>query len=167
LRLPASWLLLPLTLLVGRAEPASAQAGEPPRGTPWLVDVSHWGRWPALAGAGVLIGVAAVRSHDAREALGALQDFCAVDVARCALVGDPVTGADRYVDEEAEALYQEYARLSRHAQGFLIGGQVSLLAAGGMFLIDLLHRDSDVANIPFTPLELYTTPSKLGLAIRF
>jgi len=166
-RLPASWLLLLLALLVSRMDPVSAQAPELPRGTPWLVEVSHWGRWPALAGAGVLIGVAAVRSHDAREALGTLEQFCAVDVARCALTGDPDTGADRYLDEEAEALYQEYARLSRQAQGFLIGGQVSLLAAGGMFLIDLLHRDSDVGNIPYTPLELYTTPSRLGLALRF
>ena len=165
LRLRASWMVVPLTLLATQA--ASAQATASPQDRPWLVTVSHWGRWPALAGAGILIGVAAVRSHDAREALGTLQDYCAVDAARCALVEDPTSGGDRYVTDEGEALYQDYARLSRQAQGYLIGGQVSLLAAGGMFLIDLLHRDSDVGNIPYTPLELYTTPNKLGLAFRF
>jgi hypothetical protein len=162
-----SRLLLLLLPLVGHALPVTAQDPAGNEGTPWLVEMSHYGRWPVLAGAGALIGMAAVRSHDARAAQGALEDFCAIDSAQCALVEDSETGGQRYADPAAEALYQEYARLSRQAQGYLIGGQVSLLAAGGMFLIDLLHRDRDFGNIPYTPLELYTTLNKLGLALHF
>jgi hypothetical protein len=64
-------------------------------------------------------------------------------------------------------MYQEYAALERHARGFLLGGQASLLASGTMFLIDLLHDSGDFDNIPYTPLELYTSPRQLGLAVRF
>jgi hypothetical protein len=166
-RRPLRPICLLALLTAGFAAAAGAQQPDSIPGTPWIVTVSHWGRWPALAGAGGLVAMAAVRNGDARAARTALEDFCAVDPGRCALTENPDGSGGWYVDPEAEALYQEYARLSRSAQGYLIGGQVSLLVAGGMFLIDLLHRDGDFGNIPYTPLELYTTPNRLGLAMRF
>jgi hypothetical protein len=36
-----------------------------------------------------------------------------------------------------------------------------------MFLIDIIHRTEGFDNIPYTPLELYTTPNRLGLALHF
>lgn len=144
-----------------------AQQPDSPAGAPVLVTVSHWGRWPALAGAGVLVALAAVRNGDAKDARAALDVYCTVDPGRCAITEDPGGAGGVYVDPVAEALYQEYASLSRSAQGLLIGGQATLLVAGAMFLIDLMHDDGEFGNIPYTPLELYTTPNRVGLAMRF
>lgn len=156
--------LLAGLLAAGSTADAPAQQPDSLAGTPLLVTVSHWGRWPALAGAGVLVALAAVRNSDAKDARAALDDYCTVDTGRCSISQD-LGGV--YLDPAAEALYQEYARLSRRAQGLLIGGQATLLVAGAMFLIDLLHDDGDLGTIPYTPLELYTTPNRLGLAMRF
>ena len=133
---------------------------------PLVAQVSHWGRWVTLLGAGGLIAAAAVRHSDAQGALAQLEDFCRQDLAGCALVTD-ASGSEVYASEQAEALYAEYAARQRNARGFLLGGQVSLLASGTMFLIDLLHRTEDFDNIPYTPLELTTSSRHLGLTIRF
>ncbi len=166
-RHPIRWLLL--AALIGHAvsTAAGAQQADSARTTPLVVTVSHWGRWPALAGAGALVALAAVGNGNAKDARGALEDFCLPDPGRCTLTETPDGSGLQYVDPEAEALYQEYARLSRRAQGLLIGGQATLLVAGAMFLIDLVHQDGDLGNIPYTPLELYTTPNRLGLVMRF
>lgn len=136
--------------------------------TPWIVTVSHWGRWPALATSAALVTVAAFRQHDARTQLEQLETYCRADPGACLQV--PATGGVGvvYADPEAETLFQEYARSERRARGFLLGGQLSLLATGTMFLIDLIHDgDDSVPNIPYTPLELYTTRTRLGLSVRF
>lgn len=147
---------------------ARAQDDTPlPHREPWTVSVSHWGRWPALAAAAGLITAAAIRNGDSKEALGTLEDYCREDFARCIVVEGPDGSDPTYADPMAEELYQEYAALSRQARGYLLGGQASLLVAGAMFLVDLVHDHDDVDNIPYTPFELYSTPSKLGLALRF
>ena len=160
---------LVLFVLAASALSTAARAQQPDTtpSTSLLVTASHWGRWPALAGAGALVALAAVGNSHATDARNALEDFCAIDPGRCTLTEDQDGAGYEYVDPEAEALYQEYARLSRRAQGFLIGGQATLLVAGAMFLIDLMHQDGDLGNIPYTPFELYTTASQLGLAMRF
>ncbi len=149
------------------ATPAAAQQPSSPPDRPWFVDVSHWGRWVALAGAGSLIGIAAVRHTQAGDARDLLEAHCIADYDRCRLVSDPAGQARVYADPEAERLYQDYAALEGHARGYLIGGQLTLLAASGMFLIDLLYRTDQPKNIPYTPLEVYSTPHRLGLALRF
>ena len=163
------WLACALLVGLGaavRAGPMGAQEFTTESSRPLIASVSHWGRWVTLAAAGGLIAAAAVRHDQARDALTRLEEFCAPDALQCVIVDDP-SGGGFYVNPEAEALYQQYAALERGARGFLLGGQVSLLTSGAMFLIDIIHRTEGVDNIPYTPLELYTTPRQLGLAFRF
>lgn len=165
-----SRMLRSLTLagLLSAAALAPVTSQESPRSAsrPWIAEVSHWGKWVALAGAAGLITVAAVRHGEAQDALGLLEDFCRPENPACLIVTD-ATGTQRYDGAEAEELYRTYAAVEKRARGFLLGGQASLLASGAMFLIDLIHRTEDVDNIPYTPLELYTRPNRLGLALRF
>jgi len=145
---------------------AASQEFTRPQSRPWIARVSHWGKWVTLAGAAGLITVAAVRHGEAQDALGQLEDFCRPENPHCRIVIGP-NGVERYESEEAEELYREYATIEKRARGFLLGGQASLLASGAMFLIDLIHRTEDFDNIPYAPLELYTRPNRLGLALRF
>jgi hypothetical protein len=145
---------------------AQSQTGTDTR-DPWIVTVSHWGRWPALAGAAGLITAAAFRNSDAKTAMGELRAFCGDNPEGCVIIENPDGSGNIYLDPEAEVLYQEYASLSRKARGFLIGGQVSLIVAGTMFLVDLVHDPDESEKIPYTPFELYSTPTKIGLALRF
>jgi len=158
-------LVLAALLAGSSAQPLAAQdlTGQ---GRPWIAEVSHWGRWVTLAGAAGLITAAAVKHEDAQNALSSLEDFCSQDVSMCVIVTDP-DGNDAYLTPEAEARYQQYATLEHSARGLLFGGQLSLLTSGAMFLIDIIHRTEDFDNIPYTPLELYTTPNKFGLALHF
>jgi hypothetical protein len=155
------------SVVLSAAGAHAQEATELPRRDPWLVSVSHWGRWPALAAAAGFITAAALRSGDSKEALGTLEDYCREDFSRCVVVEGPDGSGPSYADPVAEELYEEYATRSRQARGYLLGGQASLLVAGAMFLIDLVHDPGDIDNIPYTPFELYSTPRKLGLALRF
>lgn len=159
-------IILLVTVAGLEAAPLAAQEPAPDRGRPWLVQVSHWGRWVGLVGAVGMIGVAAAEQESARDAFDAFETYCLDDPARCQL---PPGGANEgpYADPRAEELFQEYAAHERLARGYLLGGQLTLVAAGGMFLIDLLHDDDQPENIPFTPFELYSTRNKLGLSFRF
>lgn len=150
---------------------AMGQERVPDRGRPWFAEASHWGRWLSLAGAAGMIGIAASEHVTANDALDDLETFCTASPESCAIVSSltrsEASPAEHYADPDAEALYQEYAAHERRARGYLLGGQMTLVVAGGMFLIDLLYRDEQPENIPFTPLEIYSTRNKLGLSLRF
>jgi hypothetical protein len=170
IRYPTGSLCATLVLLVimssALPRPVLAQDVTQQPTRPFIAQVSHWGRWVTLLGAGGLIAAAAVRHSDAQGALAQLEDFCRRDLSACALVPD-ASGSQVYASDQAEVLYAEYAARQQSARSFLLGGQISLLASGTMFLIDLLHRTEDFDNIPYTPLELFTTSRHLGLTIRF
>ncbi|MDH3456370.1 MAG: hypothetical protein OER90_05965 [Gemmatimonadota bacterium] len=159
---------LALLGILSSALPGSVLAQDLPQPTtrPLVAQVSHWGRWVTLLGAGGLIAAAAVRHSDAQGALAQLEDFCRQDLNACALIADG-SGSEVYASDQAEVLYAEYASRQQNARSFLLGGQISLLASGTMFLIDLLHRVEDFDNIPYTPLELFTGSRHLGFTIRF
>lgn len=162
------WFALALGIAVTAPSAVRAQQAQGPAGRPWVVSVSHYGKWLTLASAAGMIAVSATSRGDADDAFQQLEAFCAGDASRCAVVASPSGGAEVYADQQAEAMFQEYARLDRKAQGFLVGGQVSLVAAAGMFLIDLLYREEDdPENIPFTPFRVYSAPQQLGLALPF
>ncbi len=131
----------------------------------WFVEVSRYGKWASLAAAAGLITAAAVFDSDAQDAQQALTSFCEPDPTLCQIVGSG--GDERYSSTEAEALFQESARLQTKSRSFLIGGQLAIVSAGTMFLIDLLYRDGRPKNIPFTSLEFYSAPHQLGLSLRF
>jgi hypothetical protein len=162
--------LIPLSLallgLMGLA-PTSllGQSPAPIGGEPWIVTVSHWGKWPALAGTGALLAFAVVRNNEAKNAQSEFRGYCVEDISRCALVPGP--DGPIYADPEAEELYQVYADLNRKARGFLAGGQVTLVFTATMFLIDLVYQRDGYDNIPFTPFELHATPRELGLSVSF
>lgn len=160
----ASWLAVTIAVTATSVLPAQSDASAT-RHTPWFATASHYGRWAALVGAGTLIGLAAARHHEARGQLASLERLCADDTARCAIVS--VGGTERYSDSQAEALFRRYADSERAARGLLLGGQLTLVAAGGMFLIDLLYGVEDPPNIPYTPLEVMAEPARFGLRARF
>jgi hypothetical protein len=158
-RLGAAWIALALA-----APPMAGQASE--RAQPWYAAVAHWGRWIGLAGAGTLIGLAAANHEAAQSDFAELETLCREEPQRCQIV-QGTDGLPRYADESAERLYQAYADGERAARGYLLGGQLSLIATGGMFIIDFLYRDSRPKNIPYTPFEVYIGRDRLGLAVRF
>lgn len=155
-----------LVLVIAGMLPASSAAAQATdmaqKDRPWYVSVSKWGKWGALAGATALTAVAFLRNRDANQVFDGLLDLCEAASSAC------LTGANgRYVHQDAEALYQETLRLDRAARGWMIGGQVSLAAAGAMFLVDLVWGGDDPENIPFAPLDVVAEPGRLGFQVRF
>jgi hypothetical protein len=162
-----TWKLVVLVLAWSAlsAGPIEAQAGMEGRERPWYASVSRYGKWVSLAAAAGFVTAAAVYHRDADDAERLLTDFCLPDPAQCQLTG---TGSgQRYANARAEALFQDVARIERKSRRLLVGGQVAIIAAGSMFLIDLLTRDMRPSNIPYTPLEVFSAPDRLGLSIRF
>ncbi len=154
-----------LALGLAIALPAVAQAQSPspqPRTTPWYVSVSHYGRWVALAASAGFIAVAVNRHDQASQEYQALVLFCHQQQQRCVLGTD-----GKYLDPVPEARFQETLKLDARAGRWIMAGQITLFAAGGMFLIDILDRDHSPKNIPYTPFEAYAAPGRLGLQMRF
>ena len=154
--------LLPAALPLSR--PAAAQ--EPPTPTidarPWFAYVSHYCKWVALAGAAGLTTVAILRNHDADQIYDGLATLCRTGGDTCVLNTDGI-----YVNPEAELLYQETLRLDSEARKWILGGQVTLLAAGAMFVVDLVARTRRPKNIPYAPLEYFADSRRIGLRLRF
>jgi hypothetical protein len=158
-------LTLALGLPLGR--PAAAQETQPGTAsagpsTSWIVTASKWGRWIALAGAAGLTTMAIVRNDDADRVYGGLQTLCQAGGDTCRL-----NSAGTYLNPAAEALYQETLRLDGQARRWMIAGQIALVAAGGMFLIDLVSGSSKPKNIPLAPLEVFGAGRKVGLRYWF
>jgi hypothetical protein len=142
--------------------PAAAQEPAPPPGRPWFVGVSKVVKWPTLAAAIGFTAAAIVRKADADEVYDRLQAYCLEGPDNCR------SGADgTYLSPEAESLYQETRRLDGHARNWMIGGQGFLVVSAGMFLLDLVSGSSKPENIPFTPLEAWASPGRVGLRWRF
>jgi hypothetical protein len=149
---------LPLSL------PAAAQEPPPPPidARPWFADVSHYGKWLALAGAAGFTTVAILRNLDADQIYGGLTTLCRTGGDTCVLGPDGT-----YVNPEAELLYQETLRLDSEARKWMLGGQVTLVAAGAMFVVDLVARTRRPKNIPYAPLEYFADGGRLGFRLRF
>jgi hypothetical protein len=141
---------------------ASAQQPGSTNRHPWYVTVSHWGKWPLLAGAIGFAAAAIAQKSDADAVYDQLQAICRNASEDCIL--DP---GGTYVNPEAEALYQETLRLDGRARRWMLGGESALALSGGMFLIDLVAGHGEPRNIPFTPFEVYTGRDRLGLQWRF
>ncbi len=162
-RTAARAVLCALALVASAQSSATAQATrDGGADKPWYVSVSQWGRWGALASAVGFTALAVIRNNDANEVFRGLLVLCSNASQAC------VPGADgSYVDPGAETLYQETLRLDGRARTWMTLGQISLVAAGGMFLVNLVSGQTEPNNIPFAPLELVAGPRKLGLKVRF
>ena len=153
-----------VTATLPLSHPATAQE-QPPRAIdarPWFADMSHYGKWLALAGAAGLTTVAILRNHDADQVYDGLATLCRAGGDTCVLNPD-----GNYVNPQAELLYQETLRLDSEARKWMLGGQVTLVAAGAMFVIDLVAGTRRPKNIPYAPLEYFADGRRVGVRLRF
>ena len=169
LRTPPSWNRVAATgalMLLATALPLcpSAVAQQPDAQTrrPWVISFAQWAKWGTLASAVGLATVAIFRNDDANDVFRGLNRFCAAAPNACFLGDD-----GRYVDASAEVLYNETLRIDRQARAWMVAGQLTLAASGVLFLIDLVTDDDGPRNIPFSPLEVFTTGHHTGFRIRF
>ncbi len=130
------------------------------RSSPVLV---KYGKWVLLAGA-LGMGYQASQSHqDADAAFDRLEDYCFADRTRC----DRSPGG-RYVDARSESLYQNSLSHDRKSRRWLIGGEVSLLGAAGLFIWELSRPKRPNPNIPFEPtVSLRGVRTEFGIRFGF
>ena len=139
----------------------------PPSGRSLIERVSRPGKWIAGAAAVGLI-VLGAREHDrAQESWDALLVRCREDNERCETRPD-----GSYQDPAAEELSQEAAYYDRRAHLRIAGGQVAVIAAGAMFILDLSARRGKPKDVPFDPDQTYVAPARgggvlLGWRVRF
>lgn len=118
-----------------------------------------YGKWAVVAGS-VGMNYLALRSHNrADDAFNSLKALC-VDRSRCNLGPD-----GRYLDPEAENLYQSSLRYDRIARGWLIGGEAALAGAAALFVWELTQPKGRPGNIPFEP-EVRSLRWGTGLGLR-
>ena len=105
-----------------------------------------YGKWVLLAGA-LGMGYQAMQSHhDADDAFGQLETYCFDDSTRC-----DRAPSGKYLDPTSESYYQRSLSYDRKSRGWLIGGEVALLGAAGMFIWELSRPKRPNPNIPFEP----------------
>lgn len=151
-----------LMCLVGLVGSARGQQPANDGERSWLVSFSHYGRWGGLLSAAGFTALAAIKHKDADIFFDGLLQRCRANSALCTL------GADgKYAGADEEILYQETIRLDRQARALLLAGEVSLVASGVMFLIDLVSGNQEPENIPFTPLRFQAHADGLSLGIQF
>jgi hypothetical protein len=144
---------------IGSAAPAQTPAAS---AKPWFVSVSHYGKWAALAGAGGLLTQGALRHRDADREIGNLTVRCRETPAACNQAPDGT-----YLDPQTAALSQRSRDLHRTARNWILGGEMSLLAAGTMFLVDVLYHHEEPKNIPYSPFSIYADRDRIGVSARF
>ena len=158
----------PLTLLLASlmlgSSPAALAAQAPDttlyRSSPFLL---KYGKWVLLAGA-LGMGYQAAQAHqDADAAFNRLEDYCFEDHARSTRAS-----GGKYLDPRAESLYQTSLSHDRKSRGWLIGGEVSLLGAAGMFVWELSRPKRPNPNIPFEPTVNFRGPvTDVGFKLAF
>ncbi|MFQ5551496.1 MAG: hypothetical protein ACE5FJ_09710 [Gemmatimonadales bacterium] len=155
---------LAILLCVALFEPtmATAQQQEDGAGRGWFASLSRVGKWITLASAAGFTTAAALKRGDAEDHFDILVGRCRATPQSCQL-----SQTGEYADLTAESLFQETLVLDRHAQRYLIAGQLSLVVSGTMFLVDLVTDREGPGDIPFVPLELYSDNNRIGLRLEF
>jgi hypothetical protein len=122
-----------------------------------------YGKW-ALVAAAIGMGVKAASDHDAADrAFNRLTDYCGGQPNGCAQAP-----GGKYFDPVAEGYYQSSLSLDRHARGWLLGGEVTMLGAVGLFVWELSRPKSLPKNIPFEPEIRWTgRDTRVGLKMEF
>ncbi len=154
------WIAALVTLLVGA--PALAQTSEGAASKPWFVSASHYGKWVTLASTGGLLAEGALRHRTADREYASLVSLCRDTPLLC----DKAPNGS-YLNAQTETLYQRTVSLDHGARNWIVAGEASLLAAGTMFLLDLVYHHDGPKNIPYAPFAVYVRPGKLGMALRF
>lgn len=155
-------LILVVTVLAAAPAAALAQSVDTTiyRSSPPLV---KYGKWALLAGA-IGMGYQASQSHqDADRVYDQLETYCFDDRTRCARAP-----SGRYLDPRSESLYQRSLSHDRTSRGWLIGGEVALLGAAGLFIWELSRPKRPSPNIPFEPtVDFRGARTDLGLRFSF
>jgi hypothetical protein len=107
----------------------------------------HNGKWVVAAGVAAFTVVAAREHRLSKRDWDSLLTICRADPTAC-LVGPD----GRYLRADAEALYQRSRAYDRRANRWLVGAQLSLIAATALFIVDLRPGEGP-ENIPF-PAQL-------------
>jgi hypothetical protein len=150
-------LLVTLTL----AGPLQAQSDSMMRRqSPFAV---KYGKW-ALVAAAIGMGVKAASDHNAADrAFDRLTGYCDNRPNGCAQAP-----GGQYTDPVAERYYQSSLSKDRHARGWLLGGEVTMLGAVGLFVWELSRPKSLPRNIPFEPEIRWTgRETRLGVKVGF
>ena len=149
-----------LALLGGAVAVHAQEAPVRPAPQGWTRGVVHYGKWVTAATA-VGLTIWAAREHaSAQDEWRQLIGLCRDNNAACQLRPD-----GRYVDYNAELLFQLTTYYDRRARSRLIGGQVSLLASAALFIMDLRHQQGNPPNIPFHGMELTAEPARDGARV--
>ncbi|HEY6853876.1 MAG TPA: hypothetical protein VI139_06495 [Gemmatimonadales bacterium] len=148
--------------LVALATPLAAQQAAPRPPTPahgsrFLI---HWGKWAAAAGAITFTAMGAREHHYSDVEWNQLLDVCRNNNADC-MVGSN----GRYVNGNAELLYQASLHFDRRARRWLLGAQGAALATAALFITDLRHHTDEPGNIPFKPVSIDVSPTRSGAAL--
>lgn len=153
-------LMISTAVLVPSATLAQAPDSSAYRSSPALV---KYGKWVLLAGA-LGMGYQAMQSHhDADDAFDQLRDYCFDDSARC-----DRAPSGRYLDPTSEKYYQNSLSFDRKSRGWLIGGEVALLGAAGLFIWELSRPKRPNPNIPFEPtVNIRSSRTELGVRFNF
>jgi len=166
----ARWLIA----LLACATPLRAQdsgggvdAPTPPSGRSFIERAARPGKWIFGAGAVALIVLGAHEHDRAQDVWNTLVARCREDNERCEVRADGV-----YQDPVAEDLYQEALYYDRRAHRRIAGGQVSLVAAGALLIVDMSVRRGKPKDVPFDPDRAYVAPAAdggvlLGWRVRF
>jgi hypothetical protein len=127
-------------------------------GRSWKGAAVHYGKWALAAGA-IGFTILAQREHNRSQRLWTqLLDICRKNNQDCAL-----DDSGRYVNYQAELLYDESIYYDHRARHRLVAGQLSLLGAAAMFIADRSSRGEKPDNIPLHGLAV--APSRDGVLV--
>lgn len=151
-----------LAFVAFAATPLAAQqaAPRPPGTSHGSRFVIHWGKWATAAGAIAFTAMGAREHHYSDVEWNQLLDVCRNNNADCS-----VGSNGRYVNNNAELLYQASIKFDGRARRWLIGAQAAALATAALFITDLRHHTDEPGNIPFKPVSLEVAPTRTGAAL--
>jgi hypothetical protein len=146
--------LIAAMLLCGALHSVAAQTGPDANASrrelvsSWRRALPHYGKWVTALSA-VAFTVFAQREHNqSQHVWNSLLDVCHSAQDACAIGPD-----GRYVQSDAEQLYQRSRAFDRRANRWLFGAQASLLVSASLFIIDL-HPGEGPGNIPYPAVQV-------------
>lgn len=123
--------------------------------------VVHYGKW-LLAASAVGFTILGEREHRRSQRFWTqLLRMCQTDNQSCALGDD-----GRYLNYQAEVLYEESVYYDHRARNRLLVGQVSLLGAAAMFIADVSRKVDKPGNIPFHGMTVAPVGDGVGVGMR-
>jgi len=153
-------LALVLAARAGAAQAAPASGIDSTPRAAWTRAAAHYGKWAVAAGAVAFTALAIEQHRHSNDAWNNLIAICNGNSQLCAVGPD-----GRYRNYQSEYYYQLAVYYDHRARWRLMAGQVSLLAAVGLFVYDLKGQSPTPHNQPVHPVKLALTPTTDGAAL--